>query len=264
MKTALVSVKEATVEFCVMADLPRTLKSFLPQIMFYRRTRPRIIRALDSISFVIRGGERVGIIGPNGAGKSTLLKLLARIYPPQKGGVRVEGHVCPLFEFATGFEMEATGWDNIRTRALLLGMSSKEIEDKIEEIASFTGLEDFLDIPVRCYSSGMLLRLAFATSTAVNPEILLLDEVMAAGDASFLARAKARMENLIDRAHIVVFASHSLGMLPSFCERTIWLDHGRIIQDGPTEQVIRAYEASINHEPGLPESSNLGKGYSTV
>ncbi len=264
MKTALVALQDVSLEFCVEAERHNTLKSAVPRLFTFRRSNPRIIRAINSLSFIIRGGERVGIIGPNGAGKSTLLKVLARIYSPQVGEVRVEGHVCPLFEFSTGFEMEANGWDNIRTRALLLGMSSKEIEEKIEEIACFSGLEEFLDIPVRCYSSGMLLRLAFATSTAVYPEILLLDEVMAAGDAAFQARAKARMENLIDRAHIVVFASHSLGMLPSFCERTIWLDHGRLIQDGPTEQVIRAYEASIDHEPALPENSNREKGYSTL
>jgi ABC-type polysaccharide/polyol phosphate transport system ATPase subunit len=142
--------------------------------------------------------------------------------------------------------MEATGWDNIRTRALLLGMSSREIEEKLEEIAAFTGLEEFLDLPVRCYSSGMLLRLAFATSTAVDPEILLLDEVMAAGDAAFIERARKRMNALMQRASIVVFASHSLNMLPDFCERTIWLERGSIKRDGPTADVVRAYEESIH------------------
>ena len=264
MKSALIALQDVSLEFCVEAVRNNTLKSAVPRLLTFRRSNPRIIRALKSVNFTIRGGERVGVIGPNGAGKSTLLKVLARIYSPQVGEVMVEGHVCPLFEFATGFEMEATGWDNIRTRALLLGMSSKEIEEKIEEIAGFTGLDEFLDIPVRCYSSGMLLRLAFATSTAVNPEILLLDEVMAAGDAAFLARAKARMENLIDRAHIVVFASHSLGMLPSFCERTIWLDHGRIIHDGPTQEVIQAYEASVAQEPVFPETSDREKDYSSL
>ena len=244
---ALISVKDVNVEFRVDVEMPRTLKSVTTQLLRPRRRTPRIIRALQSVSVTIHAGERVGIIGPNGAGKSTLLKVLARIYPPQGGEVRVEGHVCPLFEFATGFEMEASGWDNIRTRALLLGMSAREIEEKMEEIGRFTGLGEFLDIPVRCYSSGMLLRLAFATSTAVDPEILLLDEVMAAGDAAFIERASTRMKGLMERASIMVFASHSLSVLPRFCERTIWLDHGRVVLDGATPEVVRAYEASVDH-----------------
>jgi lipopolysaccharide transport system ATP-binding protein len=195
----------------------------------------------------VQNGARLGIIGPNGAGKSTLLKVMSRIYVPKEGDVRIEGHVCPLFEFVTGFEMDANGWDNIRTRALLLGMSPQEIEEKIGKIAEFTNLGDFLNIPVRCYSSGMLLRLAFATSTAVDPEILLLDEVMAAGDAAFIEQARRRMNDLMERASIVVFASHALEVLPKFCERTIWLDHGRIRMDGPTKEVTQSYEASINN-----------------
>jgi len=133
------------------------------------RVEARTVKALKDLSLTIKSGERVGIIGHNGAGKSTLLKVLAGIYPPQRGRVSIAGHVCPLFEFVTGFEMEATGWENIRTRALLLGMSPKEIDQKIEGIAAFSNLGQFLDIPVRHYSSGMFVRLAFATSTAVEP-----------------------------------------------------------------------------------------------
>lgn len=243
---ALIAVKNVSIEFQVDAERPTTLTSAVAQFLNRRRRTPRIVRALQSVSLTIQAGERVGIIGPNGAGKSTLLKVMARIYPPHGGEVKIEGHVCPLFEFATGFEMEANGWDNIRTRALLLGMPARQIEEKIEEIAQFTDLGDFLDLPVRCYSSGMLLRLAFATSTAVNPEILLLDEVMAAGDAAFIERARARMDALMERASIVVFASHSLGMLPKFCERTIWLDHGRVVLDGDTRDVVGAYKKSLD------------------
>jgi ABC-type polysaccharide/polyol phosphate transport system ATPase subunit len=242
---ALISFQDVDVKFNVNAELFRTLKSTVAHFLKPRRSTPRTIEALKAVSFTIHNGERVGIIGPNGAGKSTLLKVMSRIYMPKAGEVRVDGHVCPLFEFATGFEMEANGWDNIRTRALLLGMSAKEIEKKIEEIANFTNLGDFLNIPVRCYSSGMLLRLAFATSTAVDPEILLLDEVMAAGDAAFIDQAKRRMDDLMQRASIVVFATHSLNVLPSFCERTLWLDKGKVRGDGPTPEIIRAYEASV-------------------
>ena len=243
---ASILLREIRVDFTVDVDPPRTLKSTAQRFFHPHRRVPRLIRALDVEALSIRAGERVGLIGRNGAGKSTLLKVMARIYPPHRGDARVEGHVCPLFEFATGFEMEATGWDNIRTRALLLGMKPNEVEAKLAEIAQFTELGEFLDVPVRCYSSGMLLRLAFATSTAVDPEILLLDEVMAAGDASFIERARMRMDALMERASIVVFASHSLDVLPQFCERTIWLDHGKIVRDGSTPDVIRAYEQSIH------------------
>lgn len=238
-------LRNADVKFIVDVEFGKTLKSTLIQFLRPRKTVPKVIPALRSISLSIQEGERVGLIGPNGAGKTTLLKVMARIYPQNGGEAKIEGHVCPLFEFVTGFEMEATGWDNIRTRALLLGMSPKEIDAKIEEIANFTKLGEFLDLPVRCYSSGMLLRLAFATSTAVDPEILLLDEVMAAGDAAFYEQARKRMDDLMKRASIVVFATHGLNLLPGFCERTIWLDQGRIMLDGPTADVVRAYEASV-------------------
>ena len=238
---ARLTVREVVVEFKADAYLRTTLKATFLDLFWPRRASPRTVRALRDVSLDIVAGERIGLIGPNGAGKTTLLKVMAGIYPPQAGEVHVEGRVCPLFEFATGFEMDATGWDNIRTRALLLGMTARQIEEQIEEIGRFAELGEFLDVPVRCYSSGMLLRLTFATSTAVEPEILLLDEVMASGDASFIQRARARMDQMMERAHIVVFATHALDLLPKICERTIWLDHGRIVLDGHTADVVSAY-----------------------
>jgi lipopolysaccharide transport system ATP-binding protein len=234
-------LRKVVVEFKAGAYLRTTLKATLLDWLWPRRVSSRTIRALREVSLEIDAGERIGLIGSNGAGKTTLLKVMAGIYPPQQGQVHVEGRVCPLFEFATGFEMDASGWDNIRTRALLLGMSAREIEEKIEEIGRFSGLDEFLDVPVRCYSAGMMLRLAFATSTAVEPEILLLDEVMAAGDASFIQHARVRMDQMMERARIVVFATHDLDLLPKICERTIWLDHGRIVLDGETADVVSAY-----------------------
>lgn len=242
---ARVQLTDVHLDFKVGIETRDNLPATLLRKMLQRRTATRAIQALQAVTLCITSGERVGLIGPNGAGKSTLLKVMAGIYPPQRGQVKIEGHVCPLFEFMTGFEMEANGWDNIRTRALLLGMSPREIERKLDGIANFSGLGEFLDVPIRCYSSGMLLRLAFATSTAVDPQILLLDEVMAAGDAAFIASARKRMNELMERASIVVFASHSLNVLPSFCERTILLQQGRIMADGPTQSIIHQYEANV-------------------
>lgn len=245
MATPRIELDQAAIEFRVESQKNNTLKGTLAEWLRARRRTIRTIHALQDITLEVQAGQRVGLIGPNGAGKSTLLKVMAGIYPPHGGRVSVVGHVCPLFEFSTGFEMEASGWDNIRTRALLLGMSAAEIDRKIDDIAAFSGLGEFLDIPVRCYSAGMLLRLAFATSTAVDPEILLLDEVMAAGDAQFIHKARTRMNQLMERASIVVFATHSLELLPSFCERTIFLRGGRVIADGPSAEVIARYHQYV-------------------
>ena len=238
---ASIELNHVDLEFHVGAERHDTLKSAVRTGILRRRTEARVVHALHDVTLSIRSGQRVGLIGHNGAGKSSLLKVMAGIYPPQRGTVVSDGHICPLFEFVTGFEMEATGWENIRTRALLLGMSPKEIDQKIDGIAEFSNLKEFLDIPVRHYSTGMFVRLAFATSTAVDPQILLLDEVMAAGDAAFIDSARRRMNELMERASIVVFASHSLDVLPTFCDRTILLRKGQIVADGPTSEVVRLY-----------------------
>lgn len=245
-----IALKDVRVAFRVDAERRSTLRGVFFDAFRPRRLAPRTIEALRNVSLTIAAGERVGVIGANGAGKSTLLRVLARIYWPAHGDVRIEGRVAPLFEYATGFEMDATGWENIRTRALLLGLSPREIEARIDDIARFTELGDFLDVPVRSYSSGMLLRLAFATSTAVEPDILLLDEVMAAGDAAFQARAQARMQGLIERSSIVVFATHVLDALPNVCARSVWLDRGQLVLDGPTDAVVAAYLAAVRRLEG--------------
>lgn len=252
---AHISLRNVDLEFRVDAGRHDTLKSALVRLV--RPRASRTIRTLQSISLEIESGERVGLIGHNGAGKTTLLKVMAGIYPPQRGQVTTEGHVCPLFEFITGFEMDANGWENIRTRALLLEMSPREIDRKIDSIAEFSRLGDFLDVPVRTYSAGMHLRLAFATSTAVDPQILLLDEVMAAGDAGFIESARGRMNALMERASIVVFATHSLDVLPRFCDRTILMRHGRIVADGPTDEVVRLYTGSAAEAPGARDEEAI-------
>ncbi|SDA91045.1 ABC transporter ATP-binding protein [Mesorhizobium qingshengii] len=202
------------------------------------------VEALKDVTIAIEQGERVGLIGLNGAGKSTLLKVMAGIYMPTSGIAETEGHVCPMFEFATGFEMHQSGRDNIRIRGLLLGMTPDEIEAKLPEIEDFTELGEFLAYPVRTYSAGMFIRLAFAVSTSINPEILLIDEVMGAGDIRFAEKAKRRMFEFMEQGKILVFSSHNFDLLKSFCARTIWLEKGRIIMDGETEKVIAKYRSS--------------------
>lgn len=210
------------------------------------------VDALKGISLTIRHGERVGLIGLNGAGKSTLLKVMAGIYPPTSGAAEIRGHVCPMFEFATGFEMNQSGYDNIRIRGMLLGMSPAEIEAKLPEIAAFTELGEFLDYPVRTYSAGMFIRLAFAVSTSVNPEILLIDEVMGAGDIRFADKARRRMTQFMEQGKVLVFASHTPDLLKSFCERTLWIDRGQLRMDGGTCDVLDAYSRTNHLAQAVP------------
>lgn len=204
------------------------------------------VEALRDVTVTIEQGERVGLIGLNGAGKSTLLKVMAGIYTPTSGIAETEGHICPMFEFATGFEMHQTGRDNIRIRGLLLGMTPEEVEAKLPEIEDFTELGEFLSYPVRTYSAGMFIRLAFAVSTSINPEILLIDEVMGAGDLRFANKAKRRMFDFMEQGKILVFSSHNFDLLKSFCARTIWLEKGQIVMDGRTDEVVEKYESVQN------------------
>lgn len=206
------------------------------------------VDALRDVNIEIQKGERVGLIGLNGAGKSTLLKVMAGIYPPTSGTVDTNGHVCPMFEFATGFEMNQSGWDNIKIRGLLLGMSPDEIEEKLPEIADFTELGQFLDYPVRTYSAGMFIRLAFAVSTSINPEILLIDEVMGAGDIKFAEKAKRRMLEFMNQGKILVFSTHSFELLSTYCSRTIWIDKGKIMADGNTSETVARYVEAQSQE----------------
>ncbi len=199
------------------------------------------VQALNEVSFAIEHGDRLGIVGPNGAGKTTLLRVLAGIYEPTHGAVRREGRVVPLFDPALGMDMEATGFENITLRGLLLGLSPAEIRERAEEVAAFTELADYLAMPVRTYSSGMMLRLAFAVSTCIDPEILLLDEWIAAGDARFLEKAERRMETLIDRSRILVIASHAEGLIKRLCTKAFFLESGRVKAFGPVDEVLEVY-----------------------
>ncbi|KVF19101.1 ABC transporter ATP-binding protein [Burkholderia vietnamiensis] len=204
-----------------------------------------VVRALDDVSFRFDRGDRVGLIGHNGAGKSTLLRAMAGIYPPTAGDLSCDGKVVPLLDISLGMDENSTGMQNIRLRGLLLGMSDDEIRRKQSDIADFCELGDYLDLPIRTYSSGMRVRLAFAVSTAVDAEILLLDEVMGVGDASFMHKAEARLADLHSRAEIVVLAMHSNAEIRKVCNKVLWMEKGKVRAFGPVEEVLALYEASI-------------------
>ena len=200
-----------------------------------------VVRALQDVSFEFGDGDRVGLIGSNGSGKSTLLRVLAGIYEPSAGRLDVQGKAVALLEMGLGMDDSMTGYQNIKLRGMLLGMSPEEVAAKTAEIAEFTGLGDYLHLPIRAYSSGMRIRLAFAISTAVEAELLLLDEVIGVGDAAFLEKANARLKALQDKANIVFIASHSGDVILDMCNKVMWLENGHLRFVGDVADGLRAY-----------------------
>ena len=200
-----------------------------------------VVRALEGLNFTLRDGDRVGLLGHNGAGKSTLLRLLSGVYVPSHGSARIDGEIGSLIDISLGIDPEATGRENIHLRGALLGLSKAELAQRMEDIIAFSELGDFIDMPLRTYSTGMHLRLAFAVSTTVRPEILLMDEWLAVGDEGFKHKAEARMRELVQATNILVIASHSRELILETCNRVLWLEHGKIRMDGPAAEVAAAY-----------------------
>lgn len=200
-----------------------------------------LVRALMDLTFELNDGDRVGLVGHNGAGKSTLLRALGAIYVPTSGKAQITGEIGSLIDISLGINPEASGRENVFIRGQLLGLSKRQIAERYEEIVEFAELGDFMEMPVRTYSSGMHLRLAFAVSTVVRPEILLMDEWLSVGDENFKHKAEARLGQLVDSTKILVIASHSRELIERVCNRVIWLEHGQIKMDGTVEEVLPAY-----------------------
>lgn len=203
-----------------------------------------VVQALEGLTLKLVDGDRVGLIGHNGAGKTTLLRVLAGIYEPSTGSVDIQGDVAPLFDISLGMDPEATGYDNILLRGLFLGMRRNAIRARVEDIARFTELGEFLDLPIRTYSAGMRMRLAFAISTSIEPEILLLDEGIGAGDAAFLEKANARLTEFTKKAGIIVLASHSDALIKRMCQTAVLMERGRVVCIGEADAVLARYSQS--------------------
>jgi lipopolysaccharide transport system ATP-binding protein len=243
----------ATIEFTnVCVDFPiyngksRSLKTKLAQIatggrLGSDRQGRIIVKAIDNLSFSFKNGDRVGLLGHNGAGKSTLLRLLGGVYEPSSGIARIEGTLGSLIDISLGIDQEATGRQNIYFRGCLLGMSKSEINQQIDNIIDFSELGNFIDMPLRTYSSGMHLRLAFSVATVLRPEILLMDEWLSVGDEGFKHKAEQRMSELVQSTNILVIASHSLEIIQNTCNRVIWLKHGKLQMDGEPSLVVSNY-----------------------
>jgi ABC-type polysaccharide/polyol phosphate transport system ATPase subunit len=245
-----IELRNVSLRFISYHDKQYSLKRAALDLLLRREgpTPASVYWALRDVNLRIEPGERVGIIGRNGAGKSTLLRLLARIYPPTSGSLTVRGVVAPLIEMGAGFNPELSGTDNILLNGAMLGFSRKQMQRKVDGIYEFTGLRDFADLPLKYYSSGMYMRLAFAIATEVDPEILLIDESLGAGDAAFVDKAKARIRGLMNRSKVVIIVSHDLLSLSQLCSRGLWMDQGRIRADGPIDDVIDRYSSEV-HAP---------------
>ena len=237
-----ITVKNLSVNFRIYHDRSPSLKDYVSKFFKERKKSSYSdFSALKSLSFQINSSDRVGIIGHNGAGKSTLLKALCGIYAPSEGSVEVDGRIAPLLEIGAGFHPEFTGRENIYLNGAILGIKNATIRAIESEVISFAEIEEFIDTPVKYYSTGMYMRLAFSLATATHPDILILDEVFAGGDASFVAKAKARMHEMIERANIMIMVSHDHELVRTLCNRVIWLDHGNIIADGQPDAIVDRY-----------------------
>ncbi len=235
-------VNNLSIKFRIYHDRSPSLKDYISSFFKYnQKSGFSDFFAVKNISFKINQGERLGIVGHNGAGKSTLLKALCRIYEPSLGSVLIDGRIAPLLEIGAGFHPEFTGRENIYLNGAILGYSKEQLKILEPEIIAFAELEEFIDTPVKYYSTGMYLRLAFSLATAVQPEILILDEMFAGGDAAFVQKATDRMKQVVDKAKIMVLVSHDTKLLRTFCNRVIWLDHGQVKQDGECNNVIDQY-----------------------
>lgn len=238
-KEIVIKSKNVTKKFYLQED--KTFKEFLPNFLL-GKSWAKQMTALDNISFDINTGETVGIIGKNGAGKSTLLKLIAGVTVPTSGEIIVKQRVAPLIEVGAGFHQELTGFENIFLNGAILGMHKKQIEAVVDNIIDFSEIKEFIHVPVKKYSLGMYMRLGFAVAIHVNAPILLIDEVLAVGDASFQKKCLNYLKKVkADKDKTIVFVSHSEESVKSFCERVILLDHGKIIEDGKPEAAFKTY-----------------------
>lgn len=238
----MIHVKNVSMRFNLGID-----KGFSFKVLFISlfnkklRKKKEYFDALKDVSFDIKKGEVIGLIGSNGAGKSTLLKVVSGVMKPTKGKVEVNGAISPMIELGAGFDIELTARENIYLNGAVLGYSKKFINEKFDEIVEFSELRDFLDVPVKNFSSGMTAKLAFSIATVVNPEVLIVDEILSVGDIKFQEKSKNKMMEMINGGTTVLYVSHSLESIMELCNRVIWLDHGNIVKIGDTKKICKEY-----------------------
>lgn len=241
MQTDMIAVDGVSMRFHLTDDRILSLKEFVTRKLSGKLSYSEFW-ALQEVSLSVKRGEVLGIVGHNGAGKSTLLKVISGILKPTQGSVICGGNIVPMLELGSGFDMDLTGRENIFLNGAVLGYSEEFLKSRQEEIIAFSELGQFIDIPIRNYSSGMLARLAFSIATEVKPEILIVDEVLSVGDADFQEKSRGRMMELMSGGTTVLFVSHNLSQIREMCDRVLWLEHGQVQQIGITEEICNAYE----------------------
>lgn len=238
----VLSIQSLSVRLSLQRERVTSIREYAIRLLKGQRVRPQEFWPLQNISFDVAAGEVFGIVGPNGAGKSTLLRVIAGIIKPTKGCIQTVGRIAPLIELGAGFDPEMTGRENLYLYGSLLGFSSKRITSRLADIISFSELEEFLDVPLKNYSSGMTARLAFAVATDVDPDLLLIDELLSVGDASFSKKCEQRIQEFRDRGVSILIVSHNLNSIKEMCSRVAWIDHGRLKMIGPASEVAHEYE----------------------
>ncbi|MCI9037950.1 MAG: ABC transporter ATP-binding protein [Oscillospiraceae bacterium] len=238
----MIKAENVSVKYLMAYDRIKSMKEYLVQLV-KGNIQYEEFWALQDVSFEVKKGEVLGIIGHNGAGKSTLLKVISGILKPTSGGVQVNGTVVPMLELGSGFDFDLTGRENVFLNGAILGYPEQFLKEKYGEIVEFSELGQFIDVPLRNYSSGMVMRLAFSIATVVQPDILIVDEILAVGDADFQEKSKRRMLELMGGGTTVLFVSHSLGQIQEMCDRVLWLEKGRLKMAGKTETVCAMYQA---------------------
>lgn len=240
----MIEVENVSISYKMMKDRVKSIKEYIVQVLKHK-IQYEEFRALNNVSFEVKKGEVMGIIGKNGAGKSTLLKVISGILKPSEGRVRLKGNVVPMLELGSGFDFDLSGRENIFLNGAILGYSEEFLKNKFDEILEFSELKDFIDVPIRNYSSGMVMRLAFSVATQVNPEILIVDEILAVGDSVFQEKSKAKMLELMSGGTTVLFTSHSIEQIKEMCDRVIWLDKGNVMEIGEPNDICGKYEEYV-------------------
>jgi ABC-type polysaccharide/polyol phosphate transport system ATPase subunit len=236
----VIKVENVGLEYNLSKEKVDNIKEFVIKFL-KRELKFKKFWAVRNVSFEVKKGKKLGIIGLNGAGKSTLLKLISGVIKPTEGTVKIKGTIVPLLELGSGFDGEYTGRENIYLKGALLGYSKSYLDEKFEEILEFSELGEFIDIPLKNYSSGMSARLAFSIATVVDPQIMILDEVLSVGDAKFRSKSLDRMRSMLNEDVTVLFVSHSIGQVKEICDDVIWLEHGQVVTQGPADEICDKY-----------------------
>lgn len=254
----MIDVKNVTMKFDLGIEKNFSAKQLFISVFDpkYKKQPKKLFTALDNVSFHVERGEVVGLIGSNGAGKSTLLKVVSGVMKPTSGKVTVRGSIAPMIELGAGFDMELTARENIYLNGAVLGYSKKFIDEKFDEIVEFSELKDFIDVPVKNFSSGMTAKLAFSIATVVDPEVLIVDEILSVGDIKFQEKSRDKMMSMIQGGTTVLYVSHSIESIKELCNKVIWLEHGHVVQIGDPETVCNAYYAAqmgVTPVPSTPK-----------